>query len=125
VGPDCQGNDGHHPGESDRRAEHLASCHCSKLAGKGIGERRPSGRAEQPVDAVTGRCDPDNGHCDHARRDPELAELLRREQQQLPAALAEPDVSFIVTPVEAEAHFVRDYDGEIKPADDNRAIAGD
>ena len=52
------------------------------------------------------------------RRDPELAELLRREQQQLRDALAEPDVSFIVTPVEAEAHFMRDYDGEIRSADE-------
>jgi hypothetical protein len=32
------------------------------------------------------------------------------EQRQLRAALAEPDVSFIVTTIEAEAHFSRDYD---------------
>jgi hypothetical protein len=55
---------------------------------------------------------------DHAAalRDPELAEMLRREQLQLRDALAEPDVSFIVTPVEVEAHFVRDYDGVVKDA---------
>ncbi len=51
-----------------------------------------------------------------ARRDPELAELLRQEQQQLRDALAEPDVSFILTPVEAEAHFVRDHNGAVKDA---------
>ena len=39
-----------------------------------------------------------------------------RDQQQLRNALAEPDVSFIVTPVAAEAHFVRDHDGEVRPA---------
>ena len=42
--------------------------------------------------------------------------MLRRDQQQLRDALAEPDVSFIVTSVAAETHFVCDYDGEIKPA---------
>ena len=42
--------------------------------------------------------------------------MLRRDQQQLRDALAEPDVSFIVTPVAAEAHFVRDHDGEVGPA---------
>jgi len=31
-------------------------------------------------------------------------------------ALAEPDVSFIVTLVAAEAHFVRDHDGAVRPA---------
>jgi hypothetical protein len=46
-----------------------------------------------------------------ALRDPELAELLRRDRQQFRDALAEPDVSFIVTPVEAEAHIVGDHDG--------------
>lgn len=53
-----------------------------------------------------------------AARDPELAELLRREQQQVRDALAEPDVSFIATHrlVAAEAHFVRDHDGELRPA---------
>jgi hypothetical protein len=51
-----------------------------------------------------------------ALRDPGLADLLRREQQQLRDALAETDVSFIVTPVEAEAHFVRDHDGVVKDA---------
>jgi hypothetical protein len=50
-----------------------------------------------------------------AARDPELADLLRRDQQQLRDALAEPDVSFIVTPVEVEAHFVRDHDGVVTP----------
>ncbi len=49
-------------------------------------------------------------------RDLEVAELLRREQLQLGTALAEPDVSFIVTPVEAEAHFVCDYDDVVKDA---------
>lgn len=53
-----------------------------------------------------------------ALRDPDVADLLRREQQQLRAVLAEPDSSFIVTPVEAEAHFVRDHDGEIRPAEE-------
>jgi hypothetical protein len=51
-----------------------------------------------------------------ALRDPELAELLRRDQQQLRTALSEPDVSFIVTPIEAEAHFMRDHDGVVKDA---------
>src|SRR5690349_20306653 len=51
-----------------------------------------------------------------ARRDPELAELLRRDQHLLRDALAEPYVSFIVTSVAAEAHFVRDHDGEVRPA---------
>jgi hypothetical protein len=46
----------------------------------------------------------------------EVAKLLRREQLQLRDALAEPDVSFILTPVEAEAHFVRDHHGEVKDA---------
>jgi hypothetical protein len=45
-----------------------------------------------------------------------VAELLRRDQQQLRDALAEPDVSFIVTPVVVEAHFVRDHDGVVKDA---------
>jgi hypothetical protein len=45
---------------------------------------------------------------DAALRDPELAELLRRDQQQLRDALAEPDVAGIVAPVAVEAHFVRD-----------------
>jgi hypothetical protein len=49
-------------------------------------------------------------------RDREVNDLLRREHWQLRDALAEPDVSFIVTPVAAEAHFVRDYDGVIKDA---------
>jgi hypothetical protein len=31
-------------------------------------------------------------------------------------ALAEPDVEFIVTPVQAEAHFVHDHDGVVKDA---------
>jgi hypothetical protein len=35
---------------------------------------------------------------------------------RLRQALAEPDVWFIVTPVEAEAHFVRDYDGVVEDA---------
>jgi|ERR1041385_5994828 hypothetical protein len=51
-----------------------------------------------------------------ALRDPELADLLHRDQQQLRNALAEPDVSYIVTPVDAEAHFVRDHDGLVKDA---------
>jgi hypothetical protein len=53
---------------------------------------------------------------DAALRDPDLADLLCRDQQQLSDALAEPDVSFIVTPAEAEAHFVRDHDGEVRLA---------
>jgi hypothetical protein len=44
--------------------------------------------------------------------------LLRREQRQLRDALAEPDVSFVVTPVDAEAHFVRDHDGIVKDAEE-------
>jgi hypothetical protein len=67
--------------------------------------------------------DPAAGH-DAALRDPEVAELLRRDQQQLRDALAEPDVSFIVTPVEAEAHFVRDHDGVVKDAGEVGAQAG-
>jgi hypothetical protein len=67
-----------------------------------------------------GRClaqlDEDPVSHQDAIRDPELAELLRQDQQQLRTALAEPDVSFIVTPVEAEAHFVRDHDGVVKDA---------
>jgi hypothetical protein len=51
-----------------------------------------------------------------ALRDPELADLLRRDQQQLRDTFAEPDVPFIVTPAEAEAHFVRDHDGIVKGA---------
>ena len=39
-----------------------------------------------------------------------------REQRELRDALAEPDVSFIVTPVEAEAHFIRDHDGVVRDA---------
>ena len=61
---------------------------------------------------------------DAALRDPELAELLRREQAQLRDALAESDVSFIVTPVAAEAHFVRDYDGRGEAGRRGRAAAG-
>jgi len=44
--------------------------------------------------------------------------VLLQEQAQLRAALAEMDVSFIVALVDAEAHFFRDYDGEVKPAVD-------
>ena len=54
-----------------------------------------------------------------ALRDPTVVELLRREQQrQLHDSLAEPDVSFIVTPVDAEAHFVRDRDGVARDANE-------
>ena len=42
--------------------------------------------------------------------------LLRRDQQRLRDALAESDVSFIVTPIEAEAHFIRDLDGVVRDA---------
>src|SRR5437588_4715036 len=42
--------------------------------------------------------------------------FLHREQRQQRDALAEPDVSFTVTAAAAEAHFVRDHDGEVKPA---------
>ncbi len=45
-----------------------------------------------------------------------VAELLRTEQLQIRQALAEPDVSFIVVPTQAEAHLVRDVDGEIRDA---------
>ena len=71
--------------------------------------------------AALGRClaeldeDPVADH-EAAVRDPELAELLRRDQQQLRDALAEPDVSFIVTPVAAEVHFSLDHDGEVRLA---------
>jgi hypothetical protein len=53
---------------------------------------------------------------DAALRDPQLAELLRRDQHPLRDALAEPDVSFIVTQVEAEAHFARDLGGIVRDA---------
>ena len=43
-------------------------------------------------------------------------ELLRTEQFHLRRALAEPEVSFIVVPTEAETHPVRDVDGVIKDA---------
>jgi hypothetical protein len=58
--------------------------------------------------------DPVGDH-EAALRDPEIAEMLRREQR-LRDELAEPDVSFIVTPVEAAAHFVRDLDGVVRDA---------
>ncbi len=51
-------------------------------------------------------------------RDLELADLLRLDQQQLRDALTEPDFAFIVTPVAAEAHFMRDHDGEVRPAEE-------
>lgn len=57
-----------------------------------------------------------------ANVDPELvgldgvAELFRVEQHHLREALAEPDVSYIVVPTEAEAHFVRDFDGNVEEA---------
>ena len=44
-------------------------------------------------------------------------ELDRRERSELRVALAEPDVSFIVVPVQAETHLVRDFDGVIRDAD--------
>jgi hypothetical protein len=47
-----------------------------------------------------------------------VADLLRAECIQLRQALDEPDVSFIVVPTEAEAHLVRDVDGEIKDANE-------
>jgi hypothetical protein len=53
---------------------------------------------------------------DASLQDPALADLLRRDQQRLRDVLAEPDVSFIVTPVEAEAHFARDLDGVVRDA---------
>jgi hypothetical protein len=46
----------------------------------------------------------------------DVAMLLRLQQRELLKVLAEPDVSFIVTPVEAEAHFVRDHDGVVRDA---------
>ncbi len=48
--------------------------------------------------------------------DPAVAQLLHREQEQLRAALAEPEVSFIVTPADTETHFVPDHDGVVKDA---------
>lgn len=48
----------------------------------------------------------------------DVAELIRRERRQLRDALAEPDVSFIVVPTEAQAHFVRDLDGVFKPPEE-------
>jgi hypothetical protein len=61
--------------------------------------------------------DPVSDH-EAAHHDPEVVEMARRDQQQLRDALAEPDVSFIVTPIGAEAHFVRDFDGEVRSADE-------
>jgi hypothetical protein len=53
-----------------------------------------------------------------AREQPRRAPRLHRRQHQqpLPDALAEPDVSFIVTPIDAEAHFVRDHGGVVRDA---------
>lgn len=58
-----------------------------------------------------------------AAPDAELADLWR-DQQQLRDALVEPDVSFIVTPVAAEAHFVRDHDGVVKLAAEVVVVVG-
>ncbi len=46
----------------------------------------------------------------------DVMELLRLERLNLREALAEPDVSFIVVPIQAETHLVRDLDGAIKDA---------
>ena len=46
----------------------------------------------------------------------DVTELLRIERLKLREALAEPDVSFIVVPIRAETHLVRDFDGAIKDA---------
>jgi hypothetical protein len=77
-------------------------------------DRRPPRRDPRPI---RNQLDEDPvANQDAAPRAAEVADLLRREQEQLRDALAEPDVSFIVTPVAAEAHFVRDHDGEVRPA---------
>ncbi len=73
--------------------------------------------AREALELCLGQLDEDPvADHDAALRDQEVAELLCREQRQLRDALAEPDVSFIVTPVEAESHFVRDHDGVVKDA---------
>ena len=56
-------------------------------------------------DGVSGLVGPDD-----------VMELLRLERLNLREALAEPDVSFIVVPIQAETHLVRDLDGAIKDA---------
>jgi len=77
-------------------------------------DRRPPRRDPRPI---RNQLDEDPvADQDAAPRAAEVADLLRREQEQLRDALAEPDVSFIVTPVAAEAHFVRDHDGAVRPA---------
>ncbi len=96
--------------------------HVIAAAGDSAEELRSLGlhQAASARDAVV-RClaeldeDPVADH-EAALRDPEVAELLRREQRDLRAALGEPDVSFIVTPVDAEAHFVLDHDGVVRDA---------
>ena len=100
----------------------MAKFHVLAAAGDSAEEFRSLGlyEAASARDALV-RClaqlheDPVDDHA-AALGDPELAELLRRDQQHLRDVLAELDVSFIVTRVEAEAHFVRDYDGLVKPA---------
>jgi hypothetical protein len=47
---------------------------------------------------------------------PDVTEALERERQLLRQRLREPEMYFIVTAVEAEEHFVRDYDGEVRDA---------
>ena len=100
----------------------MTTFHVIAAAGDMADDLRSLGLYEAPsASAALARCfaqldtDPVPDHA-AVLRDPELVELLRRDQQQLRDALAEPDVSFIVTPVEVEAHFVRDHDGEVKPA---------
>jgi hypothetical protein len=39
---------------------------------------------------------------------------LRQEWERLQEQVRQPDAYFIVTPVDAESHFVRDRDGEIR-----------
>jgi hypothetical protein len=84
---------------------HQMSCDRSHLDADGL-------RSLGLYDAATARDGLDRCLAQHedcpiddqeAARNPELAELLRRGQRQLHDALAEPDVSFIVTPVAAEA----------------------
>ncbi len=47
---------------------------------------------------------------------PDLVFRARQEWLQLQEQVRQPDAYFIVTPVEAEAHFVRDRDGQVRDA---------
>ena len=100
----------------------MTTFHVMAAAGDSAEDLRSLGLYEAPsaYEALR-RClaqlddDPVADH-DAALRDPEVAELRRLVQRQLRDALAEPDVCFIVTPVEAEAHFIRDHDGVVRDA---------